>query len=258
MTRVADGGAQAFGQADLAIHALEQQGAKIGGQAAALEIGTDRTTGNRCKSKLFWRRIHLGQSPVGGYECVFRQLPFYQPLTVIFALLYAKFRLDRRRKAYATGLERGNSTIGYAAISTLFMREHNRICEELAKRNQGWDDERLFQTARMINIVLLMKVVVEDYINHIAGKHIFKLDPTFAEDQNWYRTNWIAIEFNLLYRWHALVPDEIKVGDQIVSAMDFRNNNALLEKVGVGGVLTHASSQRAGRIGLFNAPSFLA
>ena len=30
MTRVVDGGAQAFGQADLAIHTLEQQWAKVG------------------------------------------------------------------------------------------------------------------------------------------------------------------------------------------------------------------------------------
>ncbi|MDF3834712.1 peroxidase family protein [Cupriavidus basilensis] len=178
-------------------------------------------------------------------------LPYIEILDSIFQ------NDERRRKAYATGLERGNSTIGYVAISTIFMREHNRICAGLAASNPGWGDERLFQTARMINIVLLMKVVVEDYINHIAGNNIFKLDPNFAEDQSWYRTNWIAIEFDLLYRWHSLVPDAIQVAGQTVVAGDFRNNNELLEHVGIAQVLTSASNQRAGRIGLFNSPSFL-
>lgn len=164
---------------------------------------------------------------------------------------------ERKAKAYATGLERGNSTIGYVVISTLFMREHNRICDQLAANNPEWDDERLFQTARMINTVLLMKIVVEEYINHIAGSKIFKLDPTFAEKQDWYRMNWIAIEFDLLYRWHSLVPDSIRVNGTEVSAKDFRNNNTLVEEVGLAAILTSASKQKAGRIGLLNSPAFL-
>ena len=75
-----------------------------------------------------------------------------------------------------------------------------------------WGDERLFQTARMINIVILMKLVVEDYINHILGHQLFRLDHEFAEEQHWYRANWIALEFDLLYRWHGLCPDKILVG----------------------------------------------
>ena len=108
---------------------------------------------------------------------------------------------ERRGKLYATGLERGNSSIGYVAVSTIFMREHNRLCAELAERNPSWDDERLFQTARMINTVLLIKIIIEDYINHIAGLDILKLDGSFAEKQDWYRTPWISLEFDMLYRW---------------------------------------------------------
>lgn len=186
----------------------------------------------------------------------FRDLPYAGMLDAFFER--EGVPLERRRKAYATGLERGNSSVGYVAISTLFMREHNRICDELATRNPAWDDERLFQTARMINTVLLMKIVVEEYINHIAGARIFRLDHDFAERQDWYRTNWIAVEFDLLYRWHSLVPDQMTIAGKQVEARDFRNNNGLLEQEGVAAVLGSASVQKAGRIGLFNSPAFLA
>jgi len=164
---------------------------------------------------------------------------------------------ERLDMLYATGLERGNSSVGYVTLSLVFLREHNRICDELRCR-YGWDDdERLFQTARMINICLLLKLTVEEYINHIAGERIFRLDPGFAERQPWYRTNWIALEFDLLYRWHGLVPDSLMVNGATVSADVYRWNNHLLEQLGVTGVVNAASQQPAGRISLFNNPVFL-
>ncbi len=163
----------------------------------------------------------------------------------------------RKHKLYATGLERGNSSVGYVAISVIFLREHNRIASELAARNPSWSDERLFQTARNINIVLLLKLIVEDYINHILGHSIFKLDPSFAEEEEWYRPNWIAAEFGLLYRWHGLVPDRITINDRVAEHSEFRFNNGLLEAVGVGSLIDQVSRQQAGRISLGNTPEFL-
>jgi len=163
----------------------------------------------------------------------------------------------RKSKFYAAGLERGNSSVGYVAISTIFLREHNRLCRELAQRNPSWNDERLFQTARMINIVILMKLVVEDYINHILGDDLFELDVGFAEKKDWYRPNWIAAEFDLLYRWHSLMPDKLTVAGVDHPPLEFRNNNALLEQAGLATIIDAASRETAGRIGLFNTPDFL-
>jgi len=163
----------------------------------------------------------------------------------------------RKKKLYATGLERGNSSIGYVAISVLFLREHNRLATLLATEKPDWDDERIFQTARNINIVILLRLIVEDYINHILGHEIFRLDPYFAESETWYRSNWIAAEFDLLYRWHPLVPDTLTVDGNTVAHADFRFNNALLEQVGVGAIIDEASRQSAGRVSLQNTPNFL-
>ncbi|MCZ4279926.1 hypothetical protein O4H49_03995 [Kiloniella laminariae] len=165
----------------------------------------------------------------------------------------------RKKNYFATGLERGNSTVGYTAISTLFLREHNRLCDELALRNPDWDDERLFQTARNINIVLLLKIVIEDYINHISPVKppIFMVDNSFPEEEQWYRTNWIALEFDLLYRWHGLIPDKMTFGAQDYQPKEFMLNNSVLISHGLGGIIDGGSRQRAGRISLHNTPGFL-
>ena len=166
--------------------------------------------------------------------------------------------LARKQGLYATGLERGNSTILYTAISSIFLREHNRLCRMLAKAYPAWDDDRLFQTARNINIVLLLKLTINEYINHLAGAPFkLSLDRGFAESKPWYRANRIAIEFDLLYRWHSLVPDAIEVGGAVYSAAEYRFNNALLEKHGAEALIAAASRQPAGRLGLGNSPPFL-
>jgi prostaglandin-endoperoxide synthase 2 len=164
----------------------------------------------------------------------------------------------RRPFLYATGLERGNSTILYTAISSVFVREHNRLCALLERANPGWDDDRLFEIARNVNIAMLLRLIVEEYINHLAGLP-FKLfvDRTFPERQRWYRTNRIAIEFNLLYRWHSLVPDELVIDGQRLDGAGYRFNNEVLERHGAERVIAAASRQRAGRIGLRNTPGFL-
>lgn len=165
---------------------------------------------------------------------------------------------ERRRTFFANGLELGNSTAFYTAINTLFLREHNRLCDEIARENRAWDDDRLFETARNINIAQLLKIIIEDYINHLSST-AFKLfvDIGSAERQAWYRTNRISAEFNLLYRWHALVPDECVVDAELIPHTHFRFNNDFLVNKGVERLVASASIQRAGKIALRNTPAFL-
>jgi len=166
-------------------------------------------------------------------------------------------QLGRWDRMYASGLERGNSTILYTALSTMCVREHNRVAGELARRHGSWDDDRLFETARIIMIRNVLQIVVEDYINHLAGAFDFKLDRHFAEHQNWYRSNRISLEFNLLYRWHSLVPETFSIDGTSYDHTEYRFNNALLEHHGVEQCINAASTQSAGRIQLYNTPAFL-
>ena len=128
----------------------------------------------------------------------------------------------------------------------------------LAQAHPAWDDDRLFQTARNINIVLLLKLTINEYINHLAGAPFkLSLQRSFAEKTRWYRINRIAIEFDLLYRWHSLVPDAIEVGGQVYTAAEYRFNNAVLERHGAETLIAAASRQPAGRLGMGNSPGFL-
>ncbi|MCX6521493.1 MAG: peroxidase [Actinobacteria bacterium] len=56
-----------------------------------------------------------------------------------------------------TGFVR-NWWVGLSMWHTLFAREHNSICTMLAGRYPEWDDERLFQTARLVNAAVMAKI----------------------------------------------------------------------------------------------------
>jgi prostaglandin-endoperoxide synthase 2 len=159
---------------------------------------------------------------------------------------------------FAVGLEHGNSTIGNTVMNIVFLREHNRVAGILAQENPEWDNERVFQTARNILIVMLLKLVVEEYIMHI-GPFDFPIEavPFIADEERWNRPNWCAIEFNLLYRWHPLVPDTIGTGSDALDATGFRNNNPLVLEKGIEAIMAVCSTEPAGRIGLLNTPAFL-
>ena len=177
------------------------------------------------------------------------------------ARLQPDWPAGKKATLFAFGGERANTTPFTAAINTLFLREHNRLCKKLEEAHpngQGWDDERVFQTARNVNIVQLIKIVVEEYINHISP-FWFRLlgDPTPCYKAAWNRQNWVPVEFNLLYRWHSLVPEEASWGDAPVRMADMRHDNHLLLRDGLTVGLGSASRTKAWQIGLFNTARFL-
>lgn len=168
---------------------------------------------------------------------------------------------------FAMGLEHGNATLGYIVINVMFLRAHNRLAEEIKQKQlnedgseyaAGWSDERVFQTTRNVMIVILLKLVVEDYIRHIT-KVRMKLPVGMADNAPWGKPNQIALEFNLLYRWHSLIPDKLKIGQKDdLDHEKFRHAPQTVKQLGLGPLLQAFSAQRAGRIGLLNNPNFMA
>ena len=178
----------------------------------------------------------------------------------LYELLSAEQNQPAQKKAkiFAMGVERANVQIGYVALNVLCLREHNRVCDLLARAYPNWDDERVFQTARNTVIVTIMKIVVEEYVNHITPYHFnFKVDPSAFTHEKWYRRNWMSIEFDFVYRWHSALPETLVYRGQSMPIEDSLWNNQLLIDQGLGAMFHETCQQSGTRIGLFNTPDFL-
>jgi hypothetical protein len=85
-----------------------------------------------------------------------------------------------------TGLEitgfTDNGWVGLSLMHALFALEHNAIATELKKHNKTWDDERLFQQARLVNAALLAKIHTVEWSTAILPAEI----TTMALNTNWY------------------------------------------------------------------------
>lgn len=171
-----------------------------------------------------------------------------------------KFPPEKKQKLFAMGieLERANVQIGYVMLNVLCLREHNRVCDILAEHYPTWDDERLFQTARNIVVVEILRIVLEDYINHITPYHFqFFTDPLAFTDAKWYRHNWMSVEFSLVYRWHSMLPDTLVHNGQKIPMPASMSNNDMIINKGLGGIFEESCSQPAAQLSLFNTPEFL-
>jgi len=57
-----------------------------------------------------------------------------------------------KEKQLAMGQEVFGLLPGLCLYATLWLREHNRVCDVLKREHPTWSDEQLFQTARLILI----------------------------------------------------------------------------------------------------------
>ena len=170
---------------------------------------------------------------------------------------FAKLEPTQRETLFAMGTDTRN--IGFIAFNVLFLREHNRIAGLLGDAHPEWDSDQVFETTRNIVTVVLLRIVIEEYINHINPYHFqFRLIPGSFPNERWFRPNWMAIEFNLLYRWHSLVPSTFHLGGRHLKISELLSDTTVLTSAGLGHFLAAASEQPAGRIGLFNTDKLLA
>jgi hypothetical protein len=184
-------------------------------------------------------------------------------------------------------------------VHTLFTREHNAICARLRQAYPEWagDDERLFQTARLINAALMAKIHTVEWtpaiLNHpalhigmnanwwgIAGEGIKKAFGRISDSEAFsgipgsetnHHTADFAFteEFVSVYRMHPLMPDEfdlysVKDGSPIhhfVLPTDFVGPSAGTDMLSHGGTMADVFYSfgicHPGKITLRNYPAFL-
>ncbi len=164
-----------------------------------------------------------------------------------------KFEDWQRNKLFALGIPRGNIHYGLMMMSTLFLREHNRLAALIAEENPGFDDDRVFDTTRNTLTVMLLKVVIEDYINHITPiRFKFFVEPGIGVKEKWYQQNWMSVEFNLLYRWHTMIPSRVRLADEMRDIDDVMWDTDVVINTGLAALFDEASKQKCNAVGLFN------
>jgi hypothetical protein len=199
----------------------------------------------------------------------------------------------------ATGLSitgfNGNWWVGLGLMHTLFTLEHNSICDRLKQEYANWTDERLFQTARLINAALMAKIHTVEWTPAILGHPVVQM----AVTANWWglatervtkligrissselisgipgsHTDHYGVPFTLteefaaVYRLHALIPDDIEIHSmatgELLKKLTFPevvNRNAATvidDKVSVIDTLYSFGISNPGAIQLHNFPHFL-
>ncbi|XP_057265017.1 prostaglandin G/H synthase 1 [Pezoporus wallicus] len=155
-----------------------------------------------------------------------------------------------KEKQLAIGQEVFGLLPGLCMYATLWLREHNRVCDVLKREHPTWSDEQLFQTARLILIGETIKIIIEDYVQHLSGYYLsLKFDPELLFGTQFQYRNRIAVEFNQLYHWHGLMPDSFVIQGEEYSYEQFLYNTSMLMDYGVEALVESFSKQIAGRIG---------
>jgi hypothetical protein len=213
-----------------------------------------------------------------------------------------KLRVDEKRRLpidpetgiAVTGFT-DNWWIGLALLHTLFTLEHNAICESLKLQYPFWDDEQLFQKARLINAALMAKIHTVEWtpgiLGHptlqigmnvswwgIAGEQITKTFGRIGASEaisgipgspvNHHSAPFaFTEEFVSVYRLHPLIPDDIEIrslstGKLLKSLkfpeVAFKNAaNVIDDNVSVEDVFYSFGTSHPGAITLHNYPRFL-
>jgi hypothetical protein len=187
-----------------------------------------------------------------------------------------------------------NWWIGLSMLHALFVMEHNAICDRLRQAYPDWQDERLFQQARLVNSALLAKIHTMEWTPAMLPH------PTVAAAL---RLNWAGVagealqeefeflddseilggivgttpehhsapfslteEFVAIYRMHPLMPDDftfysLETGEQIGTAtlpdISLGKTRDMMETYTMGDLFYSFGLAHPGMLRLFNYPKHL-
>lgn len=75
---------------------------------------------------------------------------------------------------FLAGDVRSNEQIGLTILHTLFLREHNRLADELKKLNVHWSANRIYHEARNILIAKMQHITYNHWLKHVLDYKNYK------------------------------------------------------------------------------------
>ena len=197
-----------------------------------------------------------------------------------------------------TGIDRtgfnNNYWIGLSVLHTLFTLEHNAICDNFRTQNPSWDDDELFNHARLVNTALMAKIHTVEWTPAILPNPITQL----VMRASWWgllgkrfrrrfgrigrgevlsgypgvRQNHYGVPFSLteefvsVYRLHPLLPDDFKFrsasNDELLLERDLiqvagKHTRELQEQVSMTDIIYSLCTSHPGAMRLHNFPRTL-
>lgn len=122
--------------------------------------------------------LRTSKNPVNGHD----DLPLNNP--------NKRCEQSMQEQCYMGGDVRLNDNHYLTIFTRIFVMEHNRIAKELYKINYEWDDERLFQEARRINIAEYQHVVYYEFLPVLLGGYAMNKWGLIPEPYNQYFDNY--------------------------------------------------------------------
>lgn len=150
---------------------------------------------------------------------------------------------------------RASENVALTAIQTLFVREHNRLADEISASNPEATDEAIYQQARAIVIAELQAITYNEFLPALLGNRAISryqgydssVDPTIANE-----FSTAAFRFG-----HSTLNEDIEFFDNdgraVRDEIELRDaffNPSLLEETGIDSVLKYDASSQAQEIDL--------
>ncbi len=211
---------------------------------------------------------------------------------------FGDFRLLQNEDSALSGIDQtgffDNYWMGLSIFHTLFTVEHNAICDRLKAEYPGWNDEQLFNTARLINAALLAKIHTVEWTPGILGHPTLQV----SMEANWWglfgerfkkafgrigdgeelsgiigsptdhhaASYAMTEEFTAIYRLHPLLPDEYKICSRETGALiknmdlvDIQGNGTrtAMDDIAMADLFYSFGIQHPGALRLHNYPKAL-
>ena len=201
--------------------------------------------------------------------------------------------LDPEKGVDLTG-SNDNWWVGLSLLHTLFVKEHNTLCDELKRQYPDWSDDTLYDHARLINAALMAKIHTVEWtpgiLAHPAlqigmnanwygllGQHVKQLFGRIGDGEllsgivgssteHHTAPYYLTEEFVSVYRLHPLIPDEFEIHElktgKLLMKKDFfeasgKRTRALVEAVPITDLFYSLGIAHPGAITLHNYPRFL-
>jgi hypothetical protein len=154
---------------------------------------------------------------------------------------------------FVAGDVRANENVELTALHTLFVREHNRLADQIATANPRWSDERVFQQTRRIVVAELQAITYNEFLPALMGSGALSRYRGYDASVN----PGIANEFSTAaFRLgHSMLGADVEFLDndgqethEEVALRDAFFNPSLLSETGIDSILKYLASDPAREI----------